>query len=308
MAGGSALRLGGGGGGGGGHAALPAVAVAVAAAVADGTPQAVAQCKLIQGEFATMLQIFLGLLSMGTLLFKRYVHEDNPRPYEVWLMDVSKQSVQSVLVHSINIALSIVFASLSLTTSRPAGGDQCAFYFISFLLDTVLGVHIIWLCLRLVRFFAKWWGWSSVAVQGAYGSPPSFEVYVKQLYVFLASTVVSKLVLGFVMYGFHSPLDALGTWLFFSLRLHPQTELIFVMLIAPFFLNSVQYWVTDNILSSPSMRYDYSDLDLKTDGDLGSLLQLGPASTTSTPVSPVRGAGLDKSSSSEGVYYRVRLN
>jgi len=221
-------------------------------------------------------------------------------------MDVSKQGVQSVFVHFINIALSIFFSSLSLTLTEGTRGDECAFYFISFILDTALGIHLIWLFLRAVRVVSKMVGVTSIQYQGQYGSPPSFEIYVKQLYVFLAATALSKLVLALVMFAFHESLNALGTWLFQSLQLRPASELIVVMLLAPLFLNAAQYWVQDSILSSPStMRHEYSDLDLHwskhDDGGGGAGAELLGAGAISGSGSPGRG-GPDR------VFFRVRAN
>lgn len=226
-------------------------------------------CKLISGYFATGLQVVLGLIAMSTLLYKRYVIEaDNPRPYDTWLMDCSKQGVQSVFIHFSNIALAIIFANLPFDNSS-ASHDECAFYFITFVLDTFLGIHLIWLVLRGVRIVAISFGWQSVRDQGYYGTPPAFSWYIQQLYVFLGATAVSKFVIGLGMLMFRNDLDLLGTLLFKTFHMRPDTELTVVMIICPCFLNAIQYWIQDNILmSSSSMRHEYSDLDIKQHEDV----------------------------------------
>lgn len=96
------------------------------------------ECRLISGIFAQCLQLALGVLAGSTLVYKRHTEISNQRPYDVWLMDVSKQGVQSVFVHFSNIALSVIFASMPFE-SASTSHDECAFYFISFVLDTCLG-------------------------------------------------------------------------------------------------------------------------------------------------------------------------
>lgn len=265
------------------------------------------ECHLISGVFAQCLQIILGLLAMSTLVYKRHTETVTQRPYEVWLMDVSKQGVQSVFIHFTNIALAVVFSGMmelegNSGSSEAAGAaghshDECAFYFISFVLDTFLGVHLIWLVLKAVRVLAVSFNWTSLKDQGYYGVPPSFDWYVKQLYVFLGATAISKFIIGFVMLAWKFHIDALGTFLFQGFRLRPATELTIVMIICPAFLNTVQYWLQDNILQS-SGRHDYSMIadaskSVDEDDDLAAGKNPSVSASPSTPA---------------GVFFRIRTN
>lgn len=249
------------------------------------------QCRLLSGSYASMLQVFLGVFSLSSLFYKRWIVEsESPamRPYEVWLMDVSKQAVQSVFVHFGNIALAIVFAGLHMDDNPSASsGDECAFYFLSFMLDTLVGVHLIWLGLRGVRMVSTWWGWTSVTTQGSYGHPPSFSIYLKQLFCFLLATFMSKFVLGLFLYFWRAQLDFLGTVIFRTFKMHPATELTIVMVVCPIFLNAAQFWLLDNILAGHR--------SMGQRGEDNSVY-----SSSSSPAGPTP--------AKDGVFFRVRAN
>lgn len=73
--------------------------------------------------------------------------------------------------------------------------------------------------------------------------------YLQQLICFLTVILVSKLILGMMMYSVAGFLADVGSFIFSPLRLHPNTELVVVMIVCPCFLNIVQYWLVDNFLS-----------------------------------------------------------
>lgn len=130
------------------------------------------ECKLLSGTFAQFLQICIGIFALSSLLYKRHVVEEEPRrAFEVWLMDVSKQIVQSVFMHFGNIALAIVFANLSLSAENDSSHDECAFYFMSFCLDTFLGIQLIYIMLKASRNVAISLNIPALKDQGFYGNP-----------------------------------------------------------------------------------------------------------------------------------------
>ena len=112
-------------------------------------------CHLLGGYFSSAVQIFIGVIAFSSLVYKREFVETSPsrRPINIWLMDVSKQAISSVIIHFCNIGLSILFAKLSLTPDNDIS-DECAFYFLSFLLDTIVGVYLIFLLLGVAQQLA----------------------------------------------------------------------------------------------------------------------------------------------------------
>lgn len=53
---------------------------------------------------------------------------------------------------------------------------------------------------------------------------------------------------------FQSPMGLIGDAMLFWLNGYPKVELVFVMVIAPVFLNSLMFWVTDSFLKSDKSK------------------------------------------------------
>ena len=164
-------------------------------------------------------------------------------------MDVSKQAASSVFIHFWNIGLSILFANTILDGVELSNGDECSFYFLSFLFDTILGVFFVWVLLRLIRRVALYFKIDSISIQGFYGEPPSIHWYFQQLFCFLVAIIISKIVLSLIMYSIASSLQYVGSYIFSPLELNPKMELVVVMIVCPCVLNVVQYWLLDNFLA-----------------------------------------------------------
>ena len=65
------------------------------------------------------------------------------------------------------------------------------------------------------------------------------------------------------MYMFSSILDLFGDWIFAPIHGDPEAELTLVMVICPFFMSIIQYWIVDTFLmdKSVSSRHAYMFLD-----------------------------------------------
>lgn len=107
--------------------------------------EAESRCKLLASDYSYALQAVLALAALLSLLYKRQT-ESPRRPFLVWTMDVSKQGFGSIIIHFWNIALAVLFTELSTNVDD---ADECAFYFITFVIDTVLGVVLVWLLLKV---------------------------------------------------------------------------------------------------------------------------------------------------------------
>ena len=217
-------------------------------------------CVLLNGSFAVVLQFLIGMGSLSSLAYKRYYVEREPhRTFQVWIMDVSKQVVQSVLVHFFNIGLAVMIKNLGTTITY----DECAFYFISVVLDTIVGVALIWAVLTASSRYAQKYDIPPLKSHGYYGEPPQMDWYFMQLGVFIMATVCSKTLLATYMILFSEQLGAFGDDLFSSIQSDPDAELTLVMVVGPFFMSIVQYWIVDTFLmdedSSSRTAYDYID-------------------------------------------------
>mmetsp|Transcript_3670 Transcript_3670/g.3272 ORF Transcript_3670/g.3272 Transcript_3670/m.3272 type:complete len:249 (-) Transcript_3670:134-880(-) len=215
-------------------------------------------CHLLAGNFATSLQIFIGIIAGFSLIYKRYFVESNLRPLHVWLLDVSKQVFSSMIIHVWNICQSIIFSNISTQNGNSNGTDECANYFMYFLLDTVLGVYLVWSMLRITQFYANKNQFLPLKHQGFYGKPIRMSWYCIQFIVFLVATLFSKIILGIFMYLFSTPADNIGLILFKPFHSIPNIELVVVMVVCPCFLSMIQYWIQDNFLmNAPVDKHIY---------------------------------------------------
>jgi GR25 family glycosyltransferase involved in LPS biosynthesis len=200
-----------------------------------------AQCHLLSGYFATLIQIFIGLFAAGSLVYKRLLDPVNSRrPFVIWLMDVSKQGVSSIVIHFSNIFLAMIYARMDKFQKTDVVGDECAFYFLGFVMDTLVGVYLIWLQLRLVRRAASYFNIYSLVDQGYYGNPPRGSWYFSQLACFLAVCLMAKFTIGLFMLLFATPVSTIGNFIFRPFAHHPDFELMVVMIICPTFLSIIQ--------------------------------------------------------------------
>lgn len=216
------------------------------------------KCHLLGGTFSLWIQVFIGAVAAATLIYKRSVAEHPRRPLEIWMMDVSKQAVSSVIVHFWNIGLAIIFSKLAITSVSHSSGDECAFYFISFFFDTAFGTYLVYIMLKASQHVGVMFNIPWMEQQGYYGTPPQSLWYLYQLFTFLIIIIISKFILGLAMYTFQGSLNELGTYLFSPFQMKPLTELVFVMVVCPAFMSIIQYWLQDNFLMDKSIPHDYN--------------------------------------------------
>ncbi|KAG9400240.1 hypothetical protein AC1031_011153 [Aphanomyces cochlioides] len=196
------------------------------------------QCQLLSGWQSYLVQMFLFLVALLSLWYKRHV-ERPKRSLEIWAMDVGKQGIGAVVGHFTNIIISIAL---------PPVTDQCVWYFLNFVIDITLGMVISLSLLRLQQELALWLGCPSLFDSGDYGNPPSYRIWGIQLIAWLSIIIFSKGIVTSVLIATATPLSRIGNALFSPLAGHPLSELVVVMIIIPSFLNVVQFWVQDSFL------------------------------------------------------------
>lgn len=106
-------------------------------------------------------------------------------------------------------------------------------YIINFLLDSSVGLLIIYIGIRLSQYFAKTKNWEAINF-GEYGKPPSVNAWLTQcgLYVFLMVIVKISITL-LIQFDFW---DQVRDFIL-SPFTNPKVELAVVLLIIPFFVN-----------------------------------------------------------------------
>eukprot|EP00611_Tribonema_gayanum_P000241 TRINITY_DN10171_c0_g2_i1.p1 TRINITY_DN10171_c0_g2~~TRINITY_DN10171_c0_g2_i1.p1 ORF type:complete len:338 (-),score=29.02 TRINITY_DN10171_c0_g2_i1:49-1062(-) len=206
------------------------------------------RCRLIGGTYANVLQFVLGIAALTGLLVKRQ-QEKPRRPIKVWIYDVSKQGYGALFVHFWNIVMSMILADLSRRANADAvERDACALYFVQFVLDMMLGMVMIWAMVRTQEWLAERCNVPSLAVSGDYGNPPKVQWFWHQLGAYMMSLLIIKTVISTVVVAEDRILSRVSTWLFSPVAKHPDVELTIVMIVCPWILNALQFWIMDNIL------------------------------------------------------------
>lgn len=185
-------------------------------------------------RFGVLIQGLLGIIAFSTLMLKRFREPVGiRRPWRIWFFDTSKQAIGALFIHFANVFLS------TLTKE-----DPCSLYLMNFLLDATLGMLVIWLAVKLVSRLVEYKEWT-LLMFGEYGDPPQAAAWLGQCGVYLLIMVLEKGVVSLVLLvpGWSKLQEVLLSYI-----ANPQLELVLVMLIVPFIVNSIMFWVVDSLM------------------------------------------------------------
>ncbi|KAG8218988.1 vacuolar membrane protein-domain-containing protein, partial [Butyriboletus roseoflavus] len=202
-------------------------------------------CQLL-GPTALVVQALMGVLAVLSLVYKRH-WETQKRPWKIWLFDVSKQVFGQMFVHGLNVLISDL-------GSHHSAGNACTYYFLNILLDTTLGIGLIYLVLQSATWLlSKKLGIKGLKT-GQYGNPPSVAFWVRQTAVYVFSITTMKLLV-VALFAVWPGISSIGDWLLSWIGDEESVQVIFVMGIFPIFMNIVQFWVIDSIVKA-SYQFD----------------------------------------------------
>ncbi|KZW04468.1 hypothetical protein EXIGLDRAFT_636054 [Exidia glandulosa HHB12029] len=196
------------------------------------------RCRLL-GPVALVVQGLLGVLVILSLVYKRN-HESPKRKWRIWLFDVSKQVVGQVVVHIANVSLAALVGHVS-------AANPCAQYFIHVLLDTTVGVALLYAFLRLFTYLLVHKMQLKGFETGQYGDPPSLFYWSRQAAVYIVSLLCMKIIVLLIV-SFLPFLSSASEWLLSWLS--ASLQVIFVMGIFPIVMNILQFWIVDTILKA----------------------------------------------------------
>lgn len=189
-----------------------------------------AKCELL-GPFAIVVQSSLGALAILSLFYKRYMERPR-RPLKIWMFDVSKQLFGAGIVHFLNIAMSAESSPYVMKQST----SPCTWYFLNVLLDTTVGVGLIWLLLRSLASICNIFGVEGTQ-SGVYGNPPRWTWWSKQAIVYTIGLSLMKAAV-FVILTAVPQLSILGNFLLKWSEHHEKSRIFFVMF---FFVTAIPY-------------------------------------------------------------------
>nr|XP_057921832.1 transmembrane protein 110, like isoform X1 [Doryrhamphus excisus] len=185
-------------------------------------------------RFGVLIQGLLAIVAFSTLMLKRFREPVGiRRPWRIWFYDTSKQAIGALFIHFSNVFLS------TLTKE-----DPCSLYLMNFLLDATMGMLVIWLGVKVVSKVVEHKQWTLLTF-GEYGDPPQAAAWLGQCGIYLLIMVLEKGAISLVLLvpGWSKLQEVLLGYI-----ANPQLELALVMLIVPFIVNSIMFWVVDSLM------------------------------------------------------------
>lgn len=169
-------------------------------------------------------------------------------------------------------------------------------YFLNILIDTTLGVGIIYLALKgFTSLFIKHFGPDSY-VTGHYGVPPQMAVWLRQLQPYLLAVVAMKLVvlLPLTLPGISGELIRAGQSILGALP--ADVQVVFVLSVFPLIMNVLQFCLIDQLIKAGKHAEGHPD-----EMDMGESYRPLPTSARD-PRDPELGLGPEarRASSSRG--------
>lgn len=205
------------------------------------------QCErgALTDGFGWFIQAVLASLAFTFLILKRFCEPSRERrPWIIWFYDTSKQGLGAMVIHFANVFLAGTFQ-----------GDPCTWYIVSFLLDSTLGLFIIYVGIRTCQYLARRWN-LEVLNFGEYGKPPQCKAWIGQCFLYIFLMVIEKILMTFLI--------QLNIWEKVRMLIlppaDPKLELAIVMLIIPFIVNVIMFWVVDNFLMHKRKKIEDPDI------------------------------------------------
>merc|ERR1712168_633261 len=92
----------------------------------------------LMGPLGLIVQVMLAGIAFTSLIAKRFCEPKyERRSWIIWFYDTSKQGIGAALIHFANVFLADMFT-----------GDPCTWYIVTFLLDSTIGLIVIYLLLQ----------------------------------------------------------------------------------------------------------------------------------------------------------------
>ncbi|CCF59646.1 hypothetical protein KAFR_0H02370 [Kazachstania africana CBS 2517] len=227
-------------------------------------------CKLL-GPVSLCIQLLMGLLVVAVLLLKRN-YEYPRRKLIVWTYDTTKQIGGSFVIHVLNLGISILKKQNLLVRSGGSkdNNEQCDWYFLNLLMDTTVGIPILWFSLHFVEKTLSIFNVKNIE-SGNYFSRhkihhrqnknssnddehPLFVAFCKQFVVFICGLCMMKFAI-FIILNYY---EQLAEW-FADIVLSwadpwPNFQVFLIMFVFPILLNCFQYCCVDNIIKLHSLN------------------------------------------------------
>ena len=147
--------------------------------------------------------------------------------------------------------------------------DNWDWYFINIAVDVFLGVFLCYLILISIEKIASYYEIYSlntgiyiqeakITVEAEHYDPEKqteieeidYKIWVLQMAVWGIIVVIVKIILYAIQLYFANLLETVTTILIGWLNIYPNIKLMLIMIVIPFILNSIQFWIQDRILKA----------------------------------------------------------
>ncbi|CCH60636.1 hypothetical protein TBLA_0D01280 [Henningerozyma blattae CBS 6284] len=281
-------------------------------------------CQLL-GPVSISIQLGMGAIAFSGLIIKRK-YEHPRRKLIVWIYDISKQIIGALIIHFVNLFISLikrrrmdmylVFSNILFydnTHNKLTGGgsnndndnddddDQCDWYFLNLLLDTTIGIPILWFLLNCIHYIFQYLNIKNIESGNYFPSledydtnlimhhtiagnnigmlgddnciitastnnilhsrRPMFKAFLIQLSIYSSGLLLMKSVVFLILNYF----EEFSYW-FANLMLGwsdswPNFQVFLVMFICPIVLNCFQILCIDSIIKLPTDHLNFDSID-----------------------------------------------
>ncbi|KAF1809333.1 hypothetical protein P152DRAFT_461516 [Eremomyces bilateralis CBS 781.70] len=243
------------------------------------------ECDLL-GDFSLLVQSSLGLLALTSLVYKRW-RETPRRPLKIWAFDASKQVVGSMMLHVLNVLMSMLSsgkfdikdAATAAATPGPditprlmrrddgfaqydGSGDApnpCSYYLLNLGIDTTIGIPILLLWLKVFHYAFSLTPLARplISIESGVYSPlpnrsnpnpqPRTTWWLKQCLIYFLGLLGMKLCV-LGIFLLCPWIAWVGDWALRWTEGSAALQITFVMLIFPTVMNVMQYWIIDSFI------------------------------------------------------------
>jgi hypothetical protein len=221
------------------------------------------KCLLIGNVFANSMQFVVCILAICVLFFHKICIENDSlkikrrlfknyrenlsdkREWNIWFMDNFKQGVSSTIAHIYATYIARLF------TLGNENDDECGWFLIQFLVDTILGVLFsfgiskfsIYILNSIYPKFSR--NWLIIGNYNSNGIKNRYWVWILQVFHWIFCSMLARVLCTFIIFisiFYWKDFNILFSKLWINNR---YNELVFVILVMPIMLNSLQFLLTN---------------------------------------------------------------
>jgi STIMATE family len=213
----------------------------------DGSDDGVCMIYDKNDFFTVAVQLTLAIAAIASLWIKR-LREHPQRTLITWFFDVSKQGFGACYAHVMNMFIAAVISEN--IRGENVLEDQCAWYGLSYLIDTTIGLLLAILGIQAVERLANKYQYKPLQHSGVYVGETAWYHWSIQVLSWIVILTITKFIIYIFMWIFSSQLAWIGSTLFAPFSGYKHFELLFVMIFFPGILNVIYFWIADSYLKA----------------------------------------------------------